>query len=94
MISALFLPSARRRSMYATVRGSCWPRRVIAIRQSALFARRLPPWLRRNRLYDRPLCTGTGATPQIIAQAASLRIRSGLSPAAINSSAAVSIPTP
>ena len=27
--------------MYATDRGSCWPRRVIAIRQSALFARQI-----------------------------------------------------
>ena len=29
MIARLDWPSARRRFMYATVRGSCWPRRVM-----------------------------------------------------------------
>jgi hypothetical protein len=59
----------------------------------ALFAFRLPPRLSRWRGVL-PEDAGMGATPQRCAQAASERWRSGLSPAATRSVAAVPEPTP
>ena len=69
------------------------PSRVITIRHSAWLAWRSPPRLSRCRL-TLPDEAGIGAAPHRCAHELSLRSRSGWSPAAISSSAAVSEPTP
>src|SRR5664280_690954 len=68
--------------------------RTMTMRHSALLAWRSPPlwWRRCPEL--RPESAGTGDTPHMWAQAASEWSRSGLSPAATRSVAAVSGPTP
>ncbi len=79
MISGLVRPSSVRRSTSTRVRASV-PMRVNTIRHSAWFACRFlarPSRCRRCLPDD----ASTGATPQRCAHAASLRIRSGLSPA-------------
>jgi hypothetical protein len=48
--------------MYAKVRGSCWPRRVITIRQIALFACRSPP-LEPVAAIDQTRCRGDRCDP-------------------------------
>ena len=65
----------------------------MTMRQSALLAMRSPPRLRRCRLVL-PDEAGTGDTPHKLANAASERRRSGLSPAATKSAPATSGPTP
>ena len=67
--------------------------RVMTIRHRAWLASRLPPRLRRCRRVF-PEDAGIGATAHMCAQAASLRSRSGWSPAAMSSTAAVSGPIP
>src|SRR5215471_16550390 len=95
MISFFESPSLVRRSTYARVAG--WPGRepirVITIRHSAWLASRFPPRLSRCLLVF-PEEAGIGATPHRCAHELSLRSRSGWSPAATSSSAAVSGPTP
>ena len=63
--------------------------RVMAMRHSALLAQRLSRWRTLG-----PEDASTGLAPQSAANDASLRIRAGLSPAAMSSEAAVSGPTP
>ena len=92
MISGLDRPSARRRATYLRVRSSLLMR-VNTMRHSAWFAWRFPPRLRRCRTVL-PEDASMGATPHRWANAASLRSRCGLSPAATIRIAAVSIPTP
>ena len=92
MISRRVLPSARRRAAYSMVRSSM-RMRIMAMRHRALLAWRLPPRLRRWRTVA-PEDASTGLVPHSAAKDASLRIRSGLSPAATSSAAAASGPTP
>ena len=66
---------------------------MMTIRHSAWLACRSPAGLRRRRAVL-PEDAGIGATAHRCAQAASERSRSGWSPAATRSSAAVSAPTP
>lgn len=68
-------------------------RRIMAMRHRALLALRLPPRFRRC-LRIVPEDASIGLVPHRAAKEASLRIRSGLSPAAVSSAAAVSGPTP
>ena len=63
------------------------------MRQSALLARRLPLRLRRWRTVA-PEDASMGQTPHSAAKDPSVRIRSGLSPAATSSADATSAPTP
>src|SRR6266571_97000 len=86
MISRVVRPSARRRATYLRVRSSLLMR-VNTIRQRAWLACRFPPGLSRWRLVL-PDDAGRGATPQRCANAASLRSRCGLSPAATSRIAA------
>jgi hypothetical protein len=67
--------------------------RTIAMVQGALLAARLPPRFNRWRIVL-PEDAGMGLTPHNEARARSLRSRSGLSPAATKSAAAVCGPTP
>src|SRR6266545_6452114 len=92
MISALDLPCLVRRSTSVWV-GPCQAIRPTAIRYNARFASWLPPRFSRWRVVL-PDAAGIGATPHSCAKAASLRSRSGLSPAATSSTAAVWVPTP
>ena len=73
--------------------GWCRRMRVVAIRQRAWLAWRLPPRLSRCRTV-RPDDAWTGLAPHNAAKDASVRMRSGLSPAVTNRAAAVSAPTP
>ena len=66
---------------------------MITIRHRAWLAWRSPPGLSRWRV-TLPEEAGIGAAAHRCAQAASERSRSGWSPAATRSSAAVSAPTP
>ena len=68
-------------------------RRIMAMRHRALFAQRLPPRLSRCRRIV-PEDASMGLAPHRAAKEASLRRRSGLSPAAVSRAAAVSGPTP
>src|SRR5829696_8088185 len=92
MISRLLLPSAVRLATYSCVRES---RRIRArqIMYSARLASRLPPRLRRC-LTTLPEEASMGATPHRFAKEASLFNLRGLSPATINSVAALSVPMP
>ena len=90
MISFLFFPSPWRRATYSLVAASVRIR-VVAIRQSALFAWRLPPRLRRCRMVC-PDDAWTGLAPHSAAKDRSDFIRRGLSPAATSRAAAVSGP--
>src|SRR5664280_2604331 len=92
MISLLDFPSAVRRATYSLV-GMWHDIRVITMRQSAWLACRSPPRLRRWSV-TLPEEASSGATPQSLAQVASLRSREGLSPAAMGRRAAVSGPRP
>jgi hypothetical protein len=92
MASRLVFPSAVRRSRWARVRGS-WRSRVRAMRCRAEFAWRLPPRLSRRRRVL-PEDASTGLRAHSAATQASLVSRSGLSPAATSSAAALSGPTP
>ena len=92
MISAVDLPCLVRRWTSARV-GRCQAIRPTAISYNAQFASWLPPRFSRCRV-TLPEDAGIGATPHKCANAASLRSRSGLSPAATSSTAAVSVPTP
>ena len=92
MISRLLLPSAVRLATYSCVRGS---RRIRArqIMYSARLASLLPPRLRRC-LTTLPEEASMGETPHRLAKEASLLNLWGLSPATINSVAALSVPMP
>lgn len=87
MISLRVLPSAFRRRVYSMGRGSVRIR-LVAIRHSALLAWRSPPRLSRCRTIC-PDEAWTGLTPHSAAKDASVFKRSGLSPAATSSAAAV-----
>ena len=80
-------PSLLRRSAWARA-GGCEPSRVITIRHRAWLASRPPPGPGRWRVTF-PDDAGIGAAAHRCAQAASERSRSGWSPAAMSSSAAV-----
>src|ERR671911_193235 len=92
MISRLLLPSCVRLATYSLVRRS----RLIRARQimySARLASRFPPRLRRCRT-TLPEEASMGETPHRLAKEASLPNLWGLSPATINSVAALSVPMP
>ena len=92
IISVWVFPSASRLVTYSLVRVSVRIR-VVAMRQSALLAWRLPPRLRRCRMVC-PDDACTGLEPHSAAKDRSDFIRPGLSPAATSRAAAVSGPTP
>ena len=92
MISFRVLPSAWRFWTYSMVVWS-YLMRVVAIRQRAWLAWRFPPRLRRCRTVC-PEEACTGLAPHRAANVASERMRWGLSPAAVNRVAAVSVPIP
>ena len=92
MTSALLIPSAVRRPMYALVRRA-WRSLTTTMRYRAALALRSPPRLSRWRLVL-PEEAGIGLTPHSEAKAASEWRRSGLLPAVIRRVAAVSGPMP
>src|SRR4051812_32694723 len=92
IISLLLLPSAVRLATYSRVRSSQLIRPSASM-CSARLASLLPPRLRRWRSVL-PEEAGTGATPHKRAKDPSLLSLSGLSPTAISSEAAGSVPTP
>ena len=93
MTSRLVRPFLHPALEVAVVSGS-WAIRTMAMRHRALLAWRSPPSCRRRCPAFFPESAGTGDTPHRWAQAASEWSRSGLSPAATRSEAAVSGPTP